>query len=290
MSGTTISGNSANGHGGGVYLADYARITSSGSIISGNIAGGAGGGVYSGAANSQLDFNYSTLSSNQSGGEGGGIFVQNSPLNVDKSTISNNTTATSGGGIRTSSAQISLTTSTVSGNLALDAAALSLNDSVTGQIYNSTIFNNTATAASGLGGVYISNVVSIDNTIIASNTSNDCDLEVGFTMTLNNWFGDATCDGVGQGDPILNELGDYNDGLPGTTLTHAPTPGSGVLAAGNFALCGSGGLETDQRGAARGDSSCDIGAVEGAVDANQLDDTNFIVIPLKNGKTVVVPL
>ena len=68
----------------------------------------------------------------------------------------------------------------------------------------------------------------------------------------------------------------------GPTQTHGLPASSPAINAGDNASC----LTTDQRGEARDDGACDIGAVEGVVES---DETMF-VIPLPNGKTVIFGL
>jgi len=83
----------------------------------------------------------------------------------------------------------------------------------------------------------------------------------------------------------LGELAD-NGGL---TETHAPLPGSGLIGVGLLSTCSSAPVNgQDQRGEARGTSSCFIGSVEGVVAPP--DRTTFFVIPLANGKSVTIPL
>lgn len=82
-----------------------------------------------------------------------------------------------------------------------------------------------------------------------------------------------------QGNPGLLPLADNG----GPTLTHALSPDSIALNSGPAARC----LREDQRGKTRGisDGFCDVGAYELST-----DDTDFFIIPIPGGKTVVIPL
>ena len=83
------------------------------------------------------------------------------------------------------------------------------------------------------------------------------------------------CGSFRSGDPGLLPL--TNNG--GRTLTHALADDSIAINTGNNATC----VARDQRGFTRNDRECDVGAFE------VQDDGGFFVIPLKNGKVVVIP-
>ena len=91
---------------------------------------------------------------------------------------------------------------------------------------------------------------------------------------------DGTCGASRSDDPGLLPLADNG----GPTLTHALSESSIALSTG--ASC----EPKDQRGEARTDV-CDVGAYESELQPilpPQLND-GFLVIPLANGKAVVVP-
>ena len=125
--------------------------------------------------------------------------------------------------------------------------------------------------------------VTLSNSIIA-NSPSGAQCENDLTLLIengNNWFEDASCNGVAQGDPKLGPL--QNNGGPGKS--HAPLAGSGVIDAADNTICAAQPINNeDQRGRARpvGDA-CDIGAIEDAGES-------FYVIPLANGKSVIIVL
>lgn len=101
------------------------------------------------------------------------------------------------------------------------------------------------------------------NSIMVSDGADDCDAN-GVTMIENshNIYTDGDCtdgqDNVLFVGPMLGPLADNG----GATLTRSPLAGSPAIDAGNV-FC----LSDDQRGFARADGFCDIGAVEvGAID------------------------
>ena len=134
---TTVSDNSANEHGGGIFLYGWGQtpsyewanttLTLINTTISGNSAGGFGGGIFNFGGLSTTLTN-STISDN-SAEHGGGISNSNGILTLTNTTVLGNSANDSGGGINNSSGILTLTNTTVSGNLA--------NDSGGGGIYNS---------------------------------------------------------------------------------------------------------------------------------------------------------
>ncbi|HEX2128985.1 MAG TPA: CSLREA domain-containing protein, partial [Solirubrobacterales bacterium] len=114
---STVSDNSSEGFGGGLYNQIGAKLTVERSTISGNRAEFSGGGLYL-----QIDaittVVNSTISGNRSGGSGGGIFMQiDAETEIDNTTITQNT-AQDGGGIHVSGGDVSLTSSILAGNTA----------------------------------------------------------------------------------------------------------------------------------------------------------------------------
>ena len=78
MSGGTISGNTADRNGGGVYVAQNAAFNLSGGTISGNTAGVTGGGVY---VLGTFTMKGGTISGNSAQNSAGGVFVITSKVN-----------------------------------------------------------------------------------------------------------------------------------------------------------------------------------------------------------------
>jgi hypothetical protein len=156
---------------------------------------------------------------------------------------------------------IQLTNSTISGNNAPRGGGI-FNYSQNGMSLTfCTVAHNSATIAGG--GIYNAiGTVDITGTIVAGNQNNDCTnyyyagavYPAIISDNGHNWFGDDTCDGTAQGDPLLGPLED-NGGL---TSTHALLDGSGAIDAANACA-----LATDQRGISRPQgTACDIGAFE----------------------------
>jgi len=134
---STINGNSASSHAGGVYCYDSGEINDC--MISSNSAGQSGGGAYcySGGA-----LNNSTISGNSSFHSGGGVFCLDGG-EINHSTISGNLANYSGGGVYCLSGG-TLNNSTISGNSANDYGG-GVFCSYGGTLNNSILYFNTAT-------------------------------------------------------------------------------------------------------------------------------------------------
>jgi Ca2+-binding RTX toxin-like protein len=164
-----------------------------------------------------------------------------------------------------------LTDSTVSGNTssAWHGGGLFVTDG-TVTLTNVTVADNIAPAGTA-GGIVVATfgapaTVELANTIVAGNTAGgatDCAVEGGaaatFVSTGHNLDSDSTCGLTGAGDqpgvnPLLGALADKG----GPTRTHAPALRSPAVDAGDNGQCD----DTDQRGVARADGACDVGAVE----------------------------
>ena len=256
---STISGNTASGSGGGI-AATY-PLTIADTTISLNVADGNGGGINYSQGTAKIS--RSTISGNIAHLNGGGLYTVDDVLYVENSTIALNSSDGDGGGIY------------VFANVSLDD-----------NFYNSTIAYNDADhdrdGGSG-GGILvhgtIDNGVNLYNTVVAGNTMgnqplyDDCDTLNGGTLKshASNLFG--TTDGCSittiSGshallDP-LNSLGNLqNNGGPTQTI---------ALLAGSNAIDGtisgvgcrdsqSVPIPVDQRGFARADGACDVGAFE----------------------------
>ena len=171
LNSSTVSGNTKNGPGGGIfspgsYFTFRTRYYSDGpvvlnsSTVTGNSSTGAGGGIY---ARGSVTANMSTVGNNTAAGAGGGIFVRTTiqigrlsqvtsitgSASLNSSTVSENESSGAGGGLN--ARFVHLDTSTVSGNKALTGGGIySHNDaSITG----STITANLATVGQG-GGIW----------------------------------------------------------------------------------------------------------------------------------------
>ena len=208
----------------------------------------------------------STFSNNSASNSGGAINLQSDTVSVSNSTFAGNSAGSGGAvylfGNSTFTASGTIANSTFNGNSASSSggaiAATNLQGgSVT--LTNDTIAGNSATTNGG--GVYVTSTLTMQDTLLASNTGGNCNVG-SFSGTNNLQFGDGTCAGVPTADPHLGALA--NNGGP--TQTMALGAGSAAIDAGNNATCPA----ADQRGFARADGDgngsviCDVGAYEAA--------------------------
>jgi len=199
--------------------------------------------------------------------EGGGIRTV-SNLIINHSTIHDNTSS-SGAGLFNAFGTMIIKNSTISGNIASGGGGGINNLGGIIYTYNVTISNNTDTTAGG--GIHneAGGTVTLENTILAGNSSNwanDCGGTIG--TSGYNLIGDTSFCGftpttgdIYDIDPRLDPLA--NNG--GLTPTHALLSTSPAIDSGNDATC----FSTDQRDYSRpvdGDqdstATCDMGAFE----------------------------
>jgi predicted outer membrane repeat protein len=237
LTNSTVSGNTSESIGGGVYNYETGTLTLTNSTVSGNSAtvgccepNTFGGGIVNVGT---LTLTNSTVSGNTAlgQGEGGGIYNQGTLTLTNNSTVSGNT-APSGGGISNLNGTLTLTNSTVSGNTA-DARG---------------------------GGIYTEGTLTLTNTLV----DNDCDGTTTVSGGGNLESPGDTC-GFNQPTDQVNvtaedlNLGPLQDN-DGPTQTHALLPGSVALDAIAEAMCE---VNTDQRGVTRPQGpACDVGAFE----------------------------
>ncbi|MBA4371352.1 MAG: hypothetical protein C0402_00650 [Thermodesulfovibrio sp.] len=254
---SVLSGNYAGNYGGGIANYVSGIVTLTNTTLSDNSVNADGGGVYN---QGTLTMTNSIISGNSSATYGGGIDNEGSgALTMTNSTLSGNTTAYGGGIFNRGS--VSLTNSTLSGNSALqNGGGIENAGSVT--MTNSTISGNSANIFGG--GILNNATLTITNSIIASNSgavgpdvygsinSQGYNLIGAAAGTTIN--GDTTGNIIGVA-PLLSPLGNYG----GPTQTMALLPGSPAIDAGTNSGCPT----TDQRGMTRPyNTACDIGAVE----------------------------
>ncbi len=262
ITGSTISGNTTNDRGGGIYNGSATTTTIEDSTVSGNAAKADAGGLavlFGGSAIVRR----STFFGNQSDGRGGAIEADGSSLSIFESTISGNTAATEGGGVALEKAQgtnylLMISGSTITNNL--------------GDTYGSLF-------PSG-GGIYASQYADLilSGSIVAGNRNADGStpdiLHASSAIQARyNLIGDNTdfpqlpeanpdADGNFVGgpiggviDPLLGPLTDNG----GPTLTHLPLSNSPAIDRGDPSVVSG----TDQRGLNRVfNNRVDIGAVE----------------------------
>ncbi|HKP92127.1 MAG TPA: choice-of-anchor Q domain-containing protein, partial [Thermoleophilaceae bacterium] len=196
------------------------------------------------------------------GGDGGGVFLGGPAQKFENSTIAGNGASGSGNAGATGTGTGTNTPATTAGDggsgggveVGIFAGSVTLTHlTVTGN------FQGAGTSAGPTGGVEHSgaaNPTVLQNTIVASNSGNQCggtQTDGGHNLSFPD---DGTCAATVHGDPLLGELKDHG----GPTPTMPPGPVSPAIdAAGTGAPC----AETDQRGVPRPRGpACDIGAVE----------------------------
>lgn len=257
ITGSLFRGNQADLGGGIISL--YGTLTVGASSFDGNSAVTDGGGIYIGLGT--LAINNSTFSNNSAGANGGAITNNHGTLAIDKSTFSSNS-AGYGGGIDNSVGTLMVYNSTFSENTAVtDGGGVNtLGGFAT--ISSSTLSGNQAGSGGGirnhLGALYLY------NSLVANSPSGgDCNNTGAIAANTNNLVEDGSCSdgatGFVTGDPKLGSLGNYG----GATPTFALQFDSSAIDAGDPATCAADPiLGKDQRGQARDDLQCDIGAFE----------------------------
>jgi hypothetical protein len=272
LNSATISGGSRPGGGGGGGIYNQGTLTVQNSTISGNSADSARGGGINNYGT--MTMQNSTLSGNSAGARGGGI--QNwGTLTVSSSTLSGNSATLVGGGIA-NAGTLTMQNSTLFGNSADTGGGISNQSTLT--VSNSTLSGGSA--SSGGGGIHnLSNVVTVQNSIVAMQAAGvaDCSIGSGTLTSLGyNIESGTSCGFTGTGDQqsvssaslALGALA--NNGGPTQTralgfgsvaLDHIPV---GALEANGCGVT----VTTDQRGLPRaagagaGGSACDVGAYE----------------------------
>ena len=263
-----------------------------------------GGGIYN--RSSLVTVTSSTFTGNSSN-DGGGIYNDLGTLMATDNTFINNS-AFGGGGILTSGTT-TVENSTFNGNSALEGGGYYPDYGNGGgiqssdqpgnvlTIINSTFVNNSAVnSGGGIGN--IAGVLTIDNTIVATNTGGDVSGQID-TSSSNNLIGDgtgitnlvqlSTSNLIGTTakpiNPLLGPLA--NNGGP--TQTMALLPGSPAINAGNTTLAvdaNGNQLTVDQRGAGHPrviGPTVDIGAYEFALSGTFGTWTAIASLPVGRG-------
>ena len=298
LTGCTISGNSANGYGGGGVWNEGGKDTLTGCTISNNTVGtnSGGGGMLNTAANTSLT---NCIISGNSAGFGAGLWSRNATDTLNNCTVSGNSASSNGGGLlgvygihTLTNCTISgnstkgsaggggmwsyggtdiLTNCTVSGNFARGSGGGLLDTkSVTATLTDCTFSGNNASVSGG-GVSTNSGTVTIGNTILAGNTAATSGPDafgtfaseghnlIGKTDGSTGWLSsDLTGTIAAPLNALLASLGNYG----GQTQTMGLFVGSPAIDAGSNALIPS-GITTDARGLPRiVNSTVDIGAFE----------------------------
>ncbi len=284
----TVSGNTANGTGGGLFLkgptinlrmhdqrqhgdwGDGGGLANPGTgtatltncIVSGNTAT-QGRRRLDESRHGHGHLTDCTISGNTAGTAGGGL-ANYGTATLTNCTVSGNTAGAAGGGLG-NYGTATLTNCTISGNTATGNGGGLLNVSGANlTATNCTVSGNTAKNKDG-GGLFNAGTAKLSNTIIAGNnasTGPDADGTVlsqghnliGITDGSSGWVStDLTGTGSSPLNPLLAALGNYG----GPTQTMALLPGSPAIDAGSSSV------PTDQRGVSRPKGSAgDIGAFE----------------------------
>ena len=160
---TTISGNTAGGDGGGIYIFGTADVTITDCIIKDNTATtGGGGGIYIDDSTTTLKMEGGEISGNTAGGDGGGVAVNKGTFTLENGTISGNGAAYGAGVHVNGGGKFTMTGGTISGNTATGkddsgGGGIHLYDG-TFEMSGGTVTSNTADGTAeraGGGGIYI---------------------------------------------------------------------------------------------------------------------------------------
>ena len=245
------------------------RVNPSGNLTLNNATITGGNDTWGGGINNNggtLTLNNSTVTGNHATNSGGGIYSYGGTTILNNSTVSGNTAGSFGGGIFTTNNYDS------SGTTTLNNSTVTGNDALTG---GGGIHNRTSYSYDGHNSTIIFN-----RTIVSGNTSSmgaEIDNLSGI-VTFNNVnllghggltnaqafsgifsFGTAiraTSNGTTP-TPLGNILNNTLANNGGPTRTHMLASGSPAIDAGGNCT-----PLTDQRGEARNDYACDLGAVE----------------------------
>jgi hypothetical protein len=237
LRGMTITGGRAYA-GGGIHNGINATLTLTNSTVSGNTADEVGGGIYNSGA---LTLTNSTVSGNTAAnesGHGGGIRNGGTAtLTLTNSTVSGNAAGYSGdgGGIR-NVGTATLTNSTVSGNAAKYGGGIINRRTATLTLTNSTVSGNSA----GMGrAFYNSGVLTLTNSTVSGSMANGTFYTIynSDALTVTNTVFDGDC--YNQTDGTITSRG-YNIEIPGNTcgfdqLTDRPETTAAELNLGELA-------------------------------------------------------
>lgn len=265
--GSTVSGNTTNGAGGGIYASTSSPyflephtnlVQLDRSIVSNNHAGTSAGGV-----SAKTDAHQATISGNTSSGVAGGI--RGAYVRAEQTTISGNSSELGTGGLQAE--YLRLYNVTISGNRGAVVGGVSSQPGNSSVIHNSTIAFNAATGAQGTGGAYCDYCL-IASSILANNQRGNPEvasdlralhqpLDANNLIVSSNWFAPSP-------DPKLTPLGNHG----GRVETHAILPTSPAFNTG----INPDALENDARGSGflRSVGGPDIGAYERQVNDDEL--------------------
>ncbi len=270
----------------GINDVGFYNLTIQNGVAPGGTTESRGGGIFNLAA--ALRLRGVKLTNNQADNTGGGIDNFGGTLTIYDVTIANNQ-ARYGGGIF-SQGTLFASRSLITGNTALDTGG-GLDNNEEAILFNVTISGNTAAVDpdgqggsgifsdgplqlvnvtlvknSGKAGWVNESLARVSNSLFAQNEAVNCSGTRAITSEGNNLDDDGSCLFTKAGDLVSPDAGiEELANNEGPTWTHALSPASPAIDAGNDSSC----QAVDQRGAVRpadgngdGAAVCDIGAFE----------------------------
>lgn len=254
---TIQHGSPSGGFGGGILNSTTNNLTLENIIVTSN-SSLAGGGIYNASNLTLRDTRVMSNSVNDANG-GGGIFnTTDGTVTIEASTLDHNTTTGNGGAIRNNNGQITVTNSTLSLNNANGLGGAIYNDeaaTVGTRLRFTTVASNTAGVSPGIfNAASGTSLFTMTNSILTNHGGSDCNFSH-TTGSSNNLTDDASCTGrLGSVTGFDATLADNG----GATPTHALQNSSNAIDLADACPTSS----VDQRGEARDDLACDIGAFE----------------------------
>ncbi len=246
----TMTSGSSEANGGAIYVSN-GSLSMNNSVISNSASASHGAGIY--GESSDIVISNSAISANTAGADeavsGGGIYFvggEENSLLIDKSGLDSNSATDDGAGLYVNSGNATISNTSFAENSATDKGGAIYNAG-TATLTHVTIVDNSAETG---GGIYDNALLHLYNSILSGNVPEDC------TGTLNSNIGNLIQDGsCGHEelveDPMLLKLA----GLPVYYVLQEASP---AIDSGNTGNC----LQEDQRGLARLEGFCDIGASE----------------------------
>jgi hypothetical protein len=187
-------------------------------------------------------------------GSGGGVRISRGMAHIINSTISGNSVTSTGGGVQNFESTVTITNSTIADNGATFGGGLasfgSFDFPATTSLVNSIVARNFASSVANGTDIRTTNPdfvgLFVRHSLIGAAGGHTLDLSV------NNIIGvDPTFELDALNKPLLADNG-------GSTMTHKLLAGSPAIGAADPADCPA----TDQRGVARKQGGCDMGAYE----------------------------
>ena len=272
-----LSGNSALVSGGAIGSFSGSITIENSTLV--NNSARSGGAIN--ADRGTININKRSLTQNNaSAGNGGGIISFSAFLNINNSTLSGNSASMNGGGMSTSFSSITINHSTITENIADNIGSGIATSDISLIVSNSIISGNNSSSVPEGAEVFAQGAITTINNILGFNQLSNFSAFAGFLPDATNIVATSDEQNIAL-DQIINPLADNG----GNNFTHSLPENSPAFNASNNIDC----PEEDQRGLPRNDGQCDIGAFEGDSDQT-LEDENFFVIPIKNGKPIIFSL